>query len=189
MHLVGLATFVLIVECVSGASIAAPRSSQDWWKRAVFYQIYPRSFRDSDNDGIGDLQGIMQKLNHVVDLGVKGVWLSPIYKSPQVDQGYDISDYRDIDPDFGTLYDLKQLVETAKYLGIKIIMDLVPNHTSDKHQWFIESENGNETYKDYYVWVDAKIDENGEKQPPNNWVSFLMFKSTGNHFFNSHYRI
>uniref|UniRef100_V5I8D9 alpha-glucosidase n=1 Tax=Anoplophora glabripennis TaxID=217634 RepID=V5I8D9_ANOGL len=142
----------------------------DWWKTAVFYQIYPRSFMDSDGDGIGDLQGIIQKLHHLQDAGVTATWLSPIFKSPQVDQGYDISDYRDIDPDYGTLDDLKELLELAKALGIKIILDFVPNHTSDQHEWFQKSVAKEEGYEDFYVWHDGKVVD-GTRVPPNNWLS------------------
>ncbi|CAH0551358.1 unnamed protein product [Brassicogethes aeneus] len=141
---------------------------QDWWQTAVFYQIYPRSFKDSDNNGIGDLQGIISKLDHLKDAGVTATWLSPIYKSPGVDQGYDISDYRDIDPIFGTLEDFKQLLAKAKELGIKVILDYVPNHTSDEHEWFKKSlENDNE-YNDYFIWAEGR---NNNTEPPNNWVS------------------
>ncbi|KAK9870028.1 hypothetical protein WA026_006123 [Henosepilachna vigintioctopunctata] len=117
------------------------KDGQDWWKHATFYQIYPRSFKDANNDGIGDLAGVLENFEHLVDTGVDGVWLSPIMQSPQVDQGYDISDYTAIDPIFGTMDDLKLLIEKAHESGLKVIMDFVPNHTSDKHEWFIASEN------------------------------------------------
>lgn len=141
------------------------QGDQNWWKHATFYQIYPRSFKDSNNDGDGDLPGVISKLDHLVDTGVNGVWLSPIMESPQIDQGYDISNYYKIDPRFGTLEDLKLLIEKAHENGIKIIMDFVPNHTSDMHEWFKASENRTEGYEDYYVWVDGTPD-----RPPNNWV-------------------
>ncbi|XP_044749033.1 maltase 1-like [Coccinella septempunctata] len=142
------------------------QGDQNWWKHARFYQIYPRSFKDSNNDGDGDLPGILEKLPHLVDLGANGVWLSPIMESPQVDQGYDISNYMKIDPRFGTLDDLKLLIEKAHEQGIKVIMDFVPNHTSDQHEWFKASENRTEGYEDYYVWVDGTPDK-----LPNNWLS------------------
>ncbi|RZC40430.1 maltase 2, partial [Asbolus verrucosus] len=148
----------------------------DWWKCAIYYQIYPRSFKDSNNDGIGDLQGIIEKLDHFPKSGIDAVWLSPIFKSPQVDQGYDISNYTDIEPDYGTIDDLKELIEKAHEKGVKVILDFVPNHTSDQHQWFIDSINGVEEYRDYYVWADAKIDDDGQRQPPNNWIS--VFKKS-----------
>ncbi|XP_030768024.1 maltase 2-like [Sitophilus oryzae] len=142
----------------------------EWWETSVFYQIYPRSFKDSDNDGSGDLQGIIQKLDHIQDAGIDAVWLSPIYKSPQVDNGYDISDYRDVDEIYGTLDDLKQLLDEAHKRGIKVILDYVPNHTSDQHAWFQASLKNDSVYADYYVWKDAVI-VNGTRTPPNNWLS------------------
>lgn len=142
-----------------------------WWKEAVIYQIYPRSFADSNGDGIGDLQGIIDKLDYLNgspdSLGVDAIWLSPIYPSPMVDFGYDISDYEDIDPVFGDLKTFKKLLKEAHSRGIKIIMDLVINHTSDKHPWFIESRSSKKSKKrDWYIWEDA-IDGN----PPNNWMA------------------
>lgn len=124
-----------------------------WWQNAVIYQIYPRSFQDSNGDGIGDLQGIIRRLDYLETLGVDAVWLSPVCRSPQDDNGYDISDYQDIDPMFGTLEDMEQLIREAGKRGIRIIMDLVLNHTSDEHPWFIEAKSGRENpYHDYYVW-------------------------------------
>ncbi|RZC42683.1 Alpha-amylase and/or Glyco hydro 70 domain containing protein [Asbolus verrucosus] len=151
--------------------VKAQASDLNWWKHAVFYQIYPRSFKDSNNDGIGDLRGIIETLDHFPNLGVNAVWLSPIFKSPQVDQGYDISDYRDVDPDYGTIEDLQELIQEAHAKGIRVILDFVPNHTSDKHQWFIDSIKGIEEYRDYYIWANAKTDDNGNRVPPNNWIS------------------
>lgn len=127
-----------------------------WWQNAVIYQIYPRSFQDSNGDGIGDLQGIIRRLDYLETLGVDAVWLSPVCRSPQDDNGYDISDYQDIDPMFGTLEDMEQLIREAGKRGIRIIMDLVLNHTSDEHPWFIEAKSGRENpYHDYYVWRDG----------------------------------
>ena len=123
-----------------------------WYKDAVVYQIYPRSFCDSNGDGIGDIQGIISKLDYIKDLGVNAVWLSPIYKSPNDDNGYDISDYRDIMDEFGTLDDFKQMVKGMHDRGIKLIMDLVVNHTSDEHKWFQESKKSKDNpYRDYYM--------------------------------------
>lgn len=154
--------------------ITNPKEEQrDWWESATFYQIYPRSFKDDNNDGIGDLQGIIEKLPHLKDIGVTATWLSPIFKSPQVDQGYDISDYKDIDPIFGTMDDFDQLVKSAKKLGIKIILDYVPNHTSDKHHWFINSVNRVPGYEDFYIWHNGTVDKNGKRRPPNNWISIF----------------
>ncbi|MBD5476593.1 MAG: alpha-glucosidase [Lachnospiraceae bacterium] len=127
-----------------------------WWKSAVIYQIYPRSFADSNKDGIGDLQGIISKLDYLEDLGIDAVWLSPVCKSPQDDNGYDISDYRDIDPMFGTLRDMEELIEEAGKHHIRIIMDLVLNHSSDEHYWFQEAKKSRENpYHDYYIWRDG----------------------------------
>lgn len=145
---------------------------EDWWKNAVVYQIYPKSFKDSDNDGYGDLQGIISKLEYLSETGVTVVWLSPIHTSPQVDDGYDISDFKDVDPIFGTLDDFDELIAKTNELGIKVVMDLVPNHSSDQHPWFSLSENRTEGYEDYYVWDDAN-EVTGEE--PNNWVSELFF--------------
>jgi alpha-glucosidase len=147
---------------------AAPASNDQWWKGAVVYEIYPRSFQDSNGDGIGDLNGITSRLDYLKVLGVDAIWLSPIYPSPQVDFGYDISDYEAIDPAYGTLADFDRLVAEAKKRDIKIIMDMVMNHTSDKHKWFIESASSKTNPKrDWYVWKDGK----GPGQPPNNWES------------------
>jgi len=130
-----------------------------WWHNAVVYQIYPRSFCDSDGDGIGDIPGIISKLDYLQNLGVDVIWLSPVYRSPMDDNGYDISDYQDIAPEFGTLDDMKQLLAEAGQRGIKIVMDLVVNHTSDEHSWFLESKSAKDNpYRDYYIWRDAKPD-------------------------------
>lgn len=139
----------------------------EWWKNEVAYQIYPRSFKDSNHDGIGDIKGITEKLDYLEDLGVTLLWLCPIYKSPMDDNGYDISDYYDINPEFGTMHDLEELIEKAKEKNIKIIMDLVINHTSDEHPWFKEAiSNPNSPYRDYYIFKPAK-----EGKAPTNWRS------------------
>ena len=139
-----------------------------WWHGGVFYQIYPRSFADSNGDGIGDLRGIIGKLDHLQRLGVSGLWLSPVTCSPNRDWGYDVSDFRDIDPDYGTLDDLDTLVREAGARGIRILMDLVPNHTSDQHAWFVDALGGREAaHRGYYVWADPKPDGS----LPNNWMS------------------
>ncbi|CEO42036.1 glucan 1,6-alpha-glucosidase [Photobacterium kishitanii] len=131
----------------------------NWWHDAVVYQIYPRSFCDSNGDGIGDLQGIISKLDYLQNLGVNVIWLSPVYRSPMDDNGYDISDYQDIAPEFGTMEDMQQLLDEAKYRGIRIIMDLVVNHTSDEHPWFISArESKDSPYRDYYIWRDKQVD-------------------------------
>lgn len=134
----------------------ADLEKQKWWKTSVIYQIYPRSFKDSDGDGIGDLNGIIEKLDYLEELGIDAVWLSPVCKSPQDDNGYDISDYQDIDPLFGTLSDMERLIKAAGEHNIKIIMDLVLNHTSDEHAWFQEAKKSRDNpYHDYYVWRDG----------------------------------
>lgn len=141
---------------------------QDWWRNAVVYQIYPRSFMDSNGDGIGDLGGITQKLDYLQELGIDVIWLSPVYRSPNVDNGYDISDYQDIMEEFGTMDDFDRMLEKAHSLGIKIMMDLVVNHTSNQHSWFVESRKSADDknpYRDYYIWRDGQ--ESGA--PPNNW--------------------
>jgi oligo-1,6-glucosidase len=140
---------------------------KQWWKEAVVYQIYPRSFKDSNGDGIGDIQGIISKLDYLKDLGVDVIWLSPVYKSPNDDNGYDISDYRDIMDEFGTMADWEELLAEIHKRGMKLIMDLVVNHTSDEHPWFIESRKSKDNpYRDYYIWRPGK-----DGKEPNNWES------------------
>lgn len=127
-----------------------------WWANAVVYQVYPRSFQDTNGDGIGDLKGITSRLDYLADLGVDVVWLSPVYKSPQDDNGYDISDYQDIDPLFGTLEDMDELLAEAHKRGLKIVMDLVVNHTSDEHAWFQASRDKDDPHADWYWWRPAR---------------------------------
>lgn len=142
---------------------------KEWWKEEIIYQIYPRSFKDSNGDGIGDLQGIISKLPYLSNLGITMIWICPIYKSPMVDNGYDISDYLDINPEFGGLEDLNQLFEEAKKYDIKIMLDLVINHTSDEHPWFQEAiHNPKSKYRNYYIFKEGIDDE-----PPNNWRSIF----------------
>ncbi|MBD5518797.1 MAG: alpha-glucosidase [Lachnospiraceae bacterium] len=142
--------------------------NRTWWKEAVIYQIYPRSFMDSNGDGIGDLQGIISRLDYLKYLGIDVIWLSPVYKSPNDDNGYDISDYQDIMDEFGTMEDFDTLLSAAHERGIKIVMDLVVNHTSDEHKWFVESRKSTDNaYRDYYIWREGK----DAQTPPNNWGS------------------
>ena len=141
--------------------------NREWWKNAVIYQIYPRSFADSNGDGIGDIPGIISKLDHLQDLGINVIWLSPVYASPNEDNGYDISDYLSIHPDYGTMDDFDELVREAKARGISIVMDLVINHTSTEHEWFQKSRQGIEPYKNYYYWSDTWAGT------PNNWTGFF----------------
>ncbi|MFA5422056.1 MAG: alpha-glucosidase [Bacilli bacterium] len=143
---------------------------KSFFKENVVYQIYPRSFCDSNGDGIGDLRGIISKLDYLKDLGVGIVWLSPVYKSPNQDMGYDVSDYLDINPEYGTLKDMDELISEAKKRGIRIIMDLVVNHTSDEHRWFVESKKPGSLYRDYYYWKEGR---KNNKKPPNNWQSMF----------------
>ena len=140
-----------------------------WWKEAVAYQIYPRSFMDSNNDGIGDLQGIISKLDYLKDLGIDVIWICPVYKSPNDDNGYDISDYQDIMSDFGTMEDFNELLSEIHKRNMKIIIDLVINHTSDEHPWFIESRSSKQNPKrDWYIWREGK-----DNKEPNNWESIF----------------
>ena len=141
-----------------------------WYKDAVFYQIYPRSFCDSNGDGIGDIRGIISKLDYLKDLGINAVWLSPVYASPNDDNGYDISDYRNIMPEFGTMEDWKEMIDEMHKRGIRLVMDLVVNHTSDEHAWFQESRKSKDNpYRDYYIWRKGRGKDG--KKPPNNWTS------------------
>lgn len=143
--------------------------NKSWWKEAVVYQIYPRSFRDSDGDGIGDLNGITEKLDYLQELGVDVIWLGPVYKSPNDDNGYDVSDYYQIMDEFGTIADWERLRDEIHRRGMKVMMDIVLNHTSDEHEWFKASrQKGNNPYRDYYYW--GKSDDGRE---PNNWESFF----------------
>lgn len=152
----------------AGHSAADPL---EWWQTAQFYQIYPRSFMDSNGDGIGDLAGITSRLNYLKDLGVTAVWLSPIYTSPMADFGYDIADFFDVQPEYGTLNDFDNLVHEANKLGLKVILDFVPNHSSDENVWFKKSVRRERGYEDYYVWHDGYKNESGVRVPPSNWVS------------------
>ena len=181
-----LATFAalsFITLCNSGHAAAPPPASktsmqdattpngykETWWKEAVVYQVYPRSFKDSNGDGIGDLQGIISKLDYIHGLGVNVIWLSPHYDSPNADNGYDIRDYRKVMKEFGTMSDFDELLKGIKQRHMRLIIDLVVNHTSDEHQWFVESRKSKDNpYRDYYIWRPAK---NGG--PPNDWVSFF----------------
>jgi len=145
-----------------------------WWRDGVIYQIYPRSFADSDGDGIGDIPGLIAKLDYLADLGIDAIWLSPINPSPDKDFGYDVSDYKDIDAKYGSLQDYDLLIKEAHKRGIRIIMDLVLNHSSDQHPWFLESRRSKESdYRDWYIWRDPK----GKNQPPNNWQSIFGGKA------------
>lgn len=143
-----------------------------WWKETTVYQIYPSSFQDSNGDGIGDLPGITSRLDYIKSIGVDAVWLSPCFDSPQVDMGYDISDYKNIYPAYGTMGDADELIKSVHERGLKILMDLVVNHTSDQHPWFKESRSSTDnSYRDWYIWRKPRYDSEGNRQPPNNWAA------------------
>ncbi|XP_058449988.1 maltase 1-like [Malaya genurostris] len=150
----------------------APVVDDSWWKTAVVYQIYPRSFYDADGDGIGDIQGVIQKLHYLREIGIDAIWLNPIFKSPQVDFGYDVSDYYQVDPLYGSNDDLDVLFLEAQRAGIKVILDFVPNHTCNQHDWFLKSVQRIEPFTDFYIWHTGKHNPNGSRpEPPNNWQS------------------
>jgi alpha-glucosidase len=160
-----------------------------WWQRGVIYQIYPRSFCDTDGDGVGDLEGIRRRLGYLAWLGVDALWLSPIYPSPMADFGYDVADYCDIDPTFGTLEDFDRLLDEAHRLSLRVILDWVPNHTSDEHPWFVASRSSNEDAKrDWYLWADPGPDGS----PPNNWLSvfggpaWTFDEGTGQYYYHAY---
>ncbi len=168
-----LLSALLLAVATFSTGVYAQKSAPDaeghaWWQHAVFYELYPRSFADSNNDGTGDIRGITAKLDYLKDLGVDAIWITPCFPSPQVDFGYDVSDYENIDPRYGTLADFDQLVAEGKKRGIRIILDFVVNHTSDQHPWFVDSRSSRTApHRDWYVWRDGK----GPGQPPNNWLS------------------
>jgi alpha-glucosidase len=166
----------------------ARETTAPWWRDAVLYQIYPRSFADADGDGIGDLRGIIARLDHLQWLGVDGIWLNPTMPSPNKDWGYDVADYRAVHPDLGTLDDLDELVAEAGRRGIRVLLDLVPNHTSDQHEWFQDALTGRDAaYRDFYVWADPAADGG----PPNNWVSnfggpaWTLHEPTGQYYLHN----
>ena len=159
---------VVALPVVSAQSKPVDAEGHQWWQHAVFQEIYPRSYMDSNNDGIGDLNGITSKMEYLKWLGVDAIWIAPCFPSPQVDFGYDVSDYEAIDPMYGTMDDFTQMEKKGKANNIGILFDFVVNHTSDKHKWFIESESSKTNpYRDWYIWRDGK----GPGQPPNNWTS------------------
>jgi alpha-glucosidase len=182
-HLSIVATFLLasslLAQPPEALKLAAtPTSDTTWWKHAVIYEIYPRSFQDSNGDGIGDLNGITQRLDYLQTLGIDAIWISPMFPSPQVDFGYDVSDYQNVDPQYGTLADFDHLVAEAKKHNIRIVLDMVLNHTSDKHQWFIDAASSRTNPKhDWYVWSNGKPgtgpNAHEGRVPPNNWISLF----------------
>src|ERR1700687_4563324 len=166
-----LIIFACVVSAVSQTNAQTKSTDAEghkWWQHAVFYEIYPRSYADSNNDGIGDLKGITSKMSYLHDLGVDAIWISPCFPSPQVDFGYDVSDYENIGPMYGTLDDFDRMVAEGRQQGVRIILDFVVNHSSDKHPWFIDSKSSRTaSHRDWYIWRDGK----GPGQPPNNWIS------------------
>ena len=181
---------LLLLICFCALTASAQTKPVDaeghqWWQHAVFYEIYPRSFADSNNDGVGDLNGITSKMQYLHDLGVDAIWITPCYPSPQVDFGYDVANYEDIDPMYGTLADFDRMVADGKKHGVRIIMDFVPNHTSDQHPWFLDSKSSRTSaHRDWYIWRDGK----GPGESPNNWVSLFggsgwKFDATTNQYY------
>jgi alpha-glucosidase len=186
--------FALLLALI-GSAAAQPKpvdaEGHQWWQHAVFYEIYPRSFADSNNDGIGDLKGITSKMNYLRDLGVDAIWITPCFPSPQVDFGYDVSDYENIDPMYGTLADFDQMVAEGKKQKISIIFDFVVNHSSDQHPWFTDSKSSRTAaHRDWYMWHDGKAPGN---QPPNNWTSefggsaWKLDPKTGQYYYHFFY--
>ncbi|KKK18200.1 hypothetical protein AOCH_005626 [Aspergillus ochraceoroseus] len=159
------------------AALVQPPSEihRAWWKECSVYQIWPASFKDSNDDGVGDIPGIVSKLDYIRDMGIDIVWLCPSYKSPQVDMGYDIADYYSIADQYGTVADVENLIKGCHDRGMKLLMDLVVNHTSDQHEWFKKSRSSRDNeFRDWYIWRPPRIDENGNRHPPNNWVSHFQ---------------
>ncbi|CAK1544243.1 unnamed protein product [Leptosia nina] len=170
--------YSLILRCIFFVLIAVARGryenvnvKQDWWENAVFYQIYVRSFMDSDSDGIGDINGITSRLQYLKDLGVDAMILAPIFKSPMHDFGFDVTDYYTVHHEYGTTEDFEELVKKSREFGMKIILDFVPNHTSNESDWFVKSSHKDEYYSDWYIWENGHLDSSGLRRPPNNWIS------------------
>ncbi|KZC06345.1 PREDICTED: maltase 1-like [Dufourea novaeangliae] len=157
----------LLITCAKCGKLV----EKEWWETALVYQIWPRGFQDSDGNGEGDLKGIISRLDYVKDLGVDTIWVNPIYPSPLIDSGYDISNYTDINPVFGSLKDFDELINEAHARDLKVVLDIVPNHSSDQHDWFAKSARKIYPYTDYYVWSDGSLNERRKNVPPNNWIS------------------
>lgn len=180
-----LALFLFLPLTFSQDKNAVDAEGHQWWQHAVFYEVYPRSYMDSNNDGIGDLNGIGSKMDYLKWLGVDAIWITPCFPSPQVDFGYDVSDYENIDPMYGTLQAFDRMEQRGKQQGVSTVLDFVVNHTSDKHKWFMDSRSSKTNrYRDWYIWRDGK----GPKQPPNNWTSTFggsawQFDSTTNQYY------
>ncbi|XP_076288791.1 alpha-glucosidase-like [Lasioglossum baleicum] len=162
-----------ILFCVLSLYAMTVDAKGEWWRSMSLYQVYPRSYKDSNGDGVGDLEGITSRLDHMSESKIDAFWVSPFYPSPMVDFGYDISDYRNIHPLFGTLTDFERMVKVAHSKNLKVIIDFVPNHTSDQHEWFQKSLKNIPPYNDYYVWHEGRKLDNGTRAPPNNWLSIF----------------
>ncbi|XP_050589490.1 maltase A3-like isoform X2 [Bombus affinis] len=162
---------LLVFGLLAVGSTSSQLLDKQWWETALVYQIWPRGFQDSDGDGEGDLQGITNRLDYLQELGIDTIWLNPIYSSPLKDSGYDISDYTEINPLFGNLQVFDEFIQQAHKRDLKVILDIVPNHSSDQHKWFLQSSQNNKQYSDYYIWANGSKDQNGNKIPPNNWIS------------------
>jgi alpha-glucosidase len=190
---------LLLMFAIAGPLVFARNQSgsvdsegHEWWQHAVFYEIYPRSFADSNNDGVGDLNGITSKIDYLRELGVDAIWITPCYPSPQVDFGYDVADYKNIDPMYGTLADFDRMVAEGKKKNLRVILDFVPNHTSDQHPWFLDSKSSRTSqHRDWYVWRDGK---GSGGQPPNNWISIFggsawtLDPTTNQYFYHFFYK-
>jgi alpha-glucosidase len=193
-----VAALAALLACVASLRLPATPAStavEPWWRHAVIYEIYPRSFQDSNGDGTGDLKGITQRLDYLQKLGVDALWIAPIYPSPQVDFGYDVSDYEAVDPLYGTLADFDQLLAEARRRHMHVILDMVLNHTSDQHPWFLDAARSRDSrYHDFYVWSAGKQDAAGHPQPPNNWVSLFggsawqLVPAVGEFYYHRFYR-
>ncbi|XP_065203795.1 maltase 2-like [Planococcus citri] len=192
MYSLSILLVIIVIFCtfaITRSSTFSTEGELDWWQTAVIYQIYPRSFKDSNSNGIGDLKGIEEKAEYLKDLGIDAIWISPIFKSPMADMGYDVSDFKAIDPLFGTMTDFESLRDKLHSLGIKLTLDFVPNHSSDEHEWFIKSVQRIDPYTDYYVWQDPKAWINETTPvPPNNWIgpfeqSMWTYHSTRKQFY------
>lgn len=171
-RLFSVIVLALIIPISSQAQKRSRGPADAWWKHAVFYEIYPRSFQDTNGDGIGDLKGISSRLDYLKGLGVDAIWIAPCFPSPLVDFGYDVSDYEAIDPQFGSMADFDRLIKEAKKRHIRILLDFVANHSSDQHPWFIASRSSrSDPKRDWYIWRDGKLDKDGKMGPPNNWHS------------------
>ncbi|MFN8527388.1 MAG: alpha-amylase family glycosyl hydrolase [Anaerolineae bacterium] len=174
-HLENSVTTLRLIPSSTVFSPAAPASNgRRWWETGIIYEVYPRSFQDTNGDGVGDLAGIRQRLPYLRDLGVDAIWITPFFRSPMADFGYDVADYCDVDPVFGTMADFDAMLHDAHAMGIRVIVDFVPNHTSSQHPWFLESRSSRDNPKrNWYIWHEGRTDDHGNRLPPNNWETFF----------------